>query len=105
MLRALAVEAGLEVRAQVEIEVPDADSPGGTRTVRPDVVDRERRLVLEADSWQFHAGKEEFQTDCWRYTALVVEGWTVLRFTWWQVMHHPEWVVACLRAVALRGAA
>jgi len=105
MLRALAVEAGLEVRAQVEIEVPDVDSPGGTRTVRPDVVDRERRLVLEADSWQFHAGKEEFQTDCWRYTALVVEGWTVLRFTWWQVMHHPEWVVACLRAVALRGAA
>ena len=29
----------------------------------------------------------------------VVAGWTVLRFTWWQVMHEPDWVRACLRRV------
>ena len=72
----------------------------GDRTVRPDVVDRDRRVVLEADSWEFHAGKEAFQSDCRRYTDLVVAGWTVLRFTWWQVMHEPDWVRSCLRQIA-----
>jgi very-short-patch-repair endonuclease len=60
--------------------------------------------VLEADSWEFHAGKEAFKRDCWRYTALVVDGWTVLRFTWWQVMENPDWVRACLAVVAGRTA-
>ncbi|MEI5676163.1 MULTISPECIES: DUF559 domain-containing protein [Nocardioides] len=92
VLRGLAVEAGLDVLPQGEIDL-------GDRTVRPDLVDRERRLVLEADSWEFHAGKDAFQSDCRRYTDLVVAGWTVLRFTWWQVMHEPDWVRACLRRI------
>lgn len=93
VLRGLALEAGLAVEPQVEIDL-------GDRTVRPDLVDRERRLVLEADSWEFHAGKDAFQSDCRRYTDLVVAGWTVLRFTWWQVMHDPQWVLDCLRRSA-----
>lgn len=92
VLRGLALEAGLDVTPQVEIQV-------GDRTVRPDLVDRDRRLVLEADSWQFHSGKDAFQSDCRRYTDLVVAGWTVLRFTWWQVMHEPDWVRSCLAAI------
>jgi len=92
VLRALALEAGLDVLAQAEIDL-------GDRTVRPDLVDRERRVVLEADSWEFHAGKDAFQRDCRRYTDLVVAGWTVLRFTWWQVMHEPDWVRSCLRRI------
>lgn len=94
VLRALAIRAGLDVRPQVELEVGD-----GERRVRPDLVDVGRRLVLEADSWEFHGSKQMFQQDCWRYTALVVDGWTVLRFTWWQVMFEPDWVLACLESV------
>jgi very-short-patch-repair endonuclease len=33
-----------------------------------------------------------------RYNALVVGGWTVLRFTWEQVMFSPQVVVATVRA-------
>lgn len=89
-LRALAIRAGLDVAPQVPIEISGV-------IVHPDLVDVERRLALEAESWEFHTSKSAFQRDCWRYTVLVSEGWTVLRFTWWQVMHQPEWVMACLR--------
>ncbi|GAB3071312.1 type IV toxin-antitoxin system AbiEi family antitoxin domain-containing protein [Nocardioides zeae] len=99
-LRALAVEAGLDVRPQVTIGLPAETRGTAPATVRPDVVDVGRRLVLEADSWEFHGTKEAFQADCLRYTALTVAGWTVLRFTWWQVMHDPEWVVTCLARYA-----
>jgi very-short-patch-repair endonuclease len=95
VLRALALEAGLEVEPQVPIEV------GGV-TIHPDVVDRERRIILEADSWEFHTGKDAHERDCWRYTVLVCEGWLVLRFTWRQVMLQPEFVADCLRSVLER---
>ena len=96
-LLAFALQAGLSAKPQVEIEVEGVK-------LHPDVVDSARRLVLEADSWEFHGTKEAFKRDCWRYTALAVDGWTVLRFTWWQVMDNPDWVQACLRAVAARPA-
>lgn len=91
-LRGLAKDTGLDAEPQVAIVLGDV-------TVHPDVVDTERRIVLEADSWEFHSTKDAFQRDCWRYTSLVVRGWTVLRFTWWQVMHEPDWVTECLEAV------
>jgi very-short-patch-repair endonuclease len=90
MLRALAIDAGLSVRPQVGISL------GEDEVVHPDVVDNGRRVVLEADSWEFHTGKEAHGRDCRRYTLLVVHGWTVLRFTWRQVMHEAEYVRWCL---------
>ncbi|GAB2888503.1 DUF559 domain-containing protein [Nocardioides pacificus] len=95
VLRALAIEAGLSV-------VPQHPVSAGGRMLHPDLVDAGRRLVLEADSWEFHTGKEAHERDCWRYNALVLEGWTVLRFTWQQVMLDPDYVLACLRAVTGR---
>jgi very-short-patch-repair endonuclease len=95
VLRGIALDAGLEVR-------PQSPVPLGPITVHPDVVDRGRRLVIEAESWEWHSGKEAFQRDCWRYTMLVVDGWTVLRFTWWQVMHEPDFVRSCLLTWAKR---
>ena len=96
-LLAFALDAGLAARPQVEIVVEGV-------AIHPDVVDTERRVVLEADSWEFHASKEAFKRDCWRYTALTVDGWIVLRFTWWQVMENPDWVRSCLIAIAARTA-
>jgi very-short-patch-repair endonuclease len=93
MLRAIAVEAGLSVRPQVGIPL------GEDEVVHPDIVDRERRVVLETDSWEFHSGRDAFARDCRRYTLLVVRGWTVLRFTWRQVMHDPDFVRWCLLSV------
>jgi very-short-patch-repair endonuclease len=90
MLRAIAIEAGLSARPQVGISL------GEDAVVHPDVVDSGRRIVLEADSWEFHAGRDAHARDCRRYTLLVVHGWTVLRFTWRQVMHDPDFVRWCL---------
>ncbi len=93
VLRALAREVpGLDMTPQVLLL--DRGFRG-----RPDLVDAKRRLVLEADSWEWHADKKGFERDCARYNALTLRGWTVLRFTWWQVMNDPEYVLAALRAV------
>ncbi len=92
VLRALCIEAALSVEPQASIDL-------GTGTVRPDLVVRARRIVLEADSWTFHATRAAHTRDCARYNLLVLHGWRVLRFTWEQVMLEPtyvRWVLAQL---------
>ena len=89
-LRALCLEAGLAVEPQLAIDL-------GTGTVHPDLVCVTRRLVLEADSWTFHAARAAHRRDCARYNLLTIHGWSVLRFTWEQVMHdqaYVRWVLA-----------
>lgn len=76
---------GLHVEPQVVISSPHC-------WARPDLVDRERRLVVECDSFEFHGGRDGFRRDVRRYTLLVADGWTVLRFTWEDVMLRPGWV-------------
>lgn len=68
----------------------------------PDLVDGQRRIVIEADSYEFHTSQEAHARDCVRYTAFIVEGWWVLRFTWHQVMHSPAYVRAVLADVVER---
>jgi len=85
-LRALAIKAGMTVEPQVELDTP-------TGAVWPDLVDRSRRIVIEADSWTWHARHErQHDRDCERCNALVVAGWRVLRFTRDQVMSQPDYV-------------
>jgi very-short-patch-repair endonuclease len=70
--------------------------------VRPDLVDQRLRIVLEADSFEWHGGRAALAEDARRYNMLVVEGWMVLRFSWEEVLLHPERVRATLvAAVAL----
>jgi very-short-patch-repair endonuclease len=59
---------------------------------RPDLVDVRRRIVVEADSFEFHGRRAALRRDCERYNALALRGWLVLRFAWEQVMHDPEHV-------------
>lgn len=88
--RAIARDVGLDVVPQHPIELPG-------RTVHPDLVDPGRGLVIEADSYLHHMKDYEvFQQDLWRYTALTVAGWRVLRFGYHHVMSEPEWVAECL---------
>jgi hypothetical protein len=55
-------------------------------------------LVVEADGFAFHADRRRYRDDRRRGNALVLAGWRVLRFTWEDVVQHPEHVVACVRA-------
>ena len=58
----------------------------------PDLVDRERRIVVECESYEWHGNRKGFLKDVRRYTLLAADGWTVLRFTWDDVMLQPAWV-------------
>ena len=49
---------------------------------RPDLVDRVLRLVVEAESFEFHGKRRMLKHDCERYNAFVVDGWLVVRFAW-----------------------
>ena len=95
VLRALSLEVpGLALEPQVVI-----DEDG--LTARPDLVNVERRLVVEADSFQFHGGRSALKRDCERYNALTLRGWLVLRFSYEHVMFEPAYVLDSLRAAAL----
>ncbi len=96
VLRALAIEAGL---VMVEPQVPIALA---RRTVRVDLADRRRRLVIEGDSYTHHGTRAAFRDDCDRYNDLVAAGWIVLRFTWEHVMLHPDKVRRAIAEVIAR---
>jgi very-short-patch-repair endonuclease len=90
VLRALCIEAGLPVEPQREVVL-------GRDTIHPDLVCRDRRVVVEGDSWTWHATRKAHTKDCARYNLLTAHGWAVLRFTWEQVMLQPayvRWVLA-----------
>ncbi len=57
-----------------------------------DLGDPLRRVALEADSFAFHGSRPALDRDCRRYDELVRTGWSVLRFSWEQVMFDHEWV-------------
>jgi hypothetical protein len=91
VLRAIAIDVpGLDVRPQVGIAVT-----GGQR-VTPDLVDGALGIVLEADSHEFHTGREQLVVGCWRYDELVLGGWDVYRFTYEHVMHRRAWTRSVL---------
>jgi very-short-patch-repair endonuclease len=54
----------------------------------------EQRLAIELDGYEHHSDMRSFHRDRVRQNALVLAGWTVLRFTWADVVEHPADVVA-----------
>ena len=93
VLRALCLEAGLDVEPQVPIDM-------GSWIAHPDVVCVALRTVVEGDSHTFHTERTAFAQDCERYNTLVVRGWRVLRFTWEHVMRQPSYVASVLQQIA-----
>ncbi len=77
--------AGLALETQVQIGVN-----------RVDLADRRLRIVAECDSFGFHGGRGEFARDVRRYTELVRDGWTVVRFSWEEAMWEPTWISGVL---------
>jgi very-short-patch-repair endonuclease len=88
--------AGLNVVPQVSIR------EDGVFLGRSDLVDEELRIIVEADSAEHHATVKGINKDSKRYDTYGVHGWLVLRFTWTQVVHEPEWVRSILIAAVER---
>jgi very-short-patch-repair endonuclease len=92
-LRAIAIDVpGLHVEPQVTIT-------SVRPWVRPDLVDRDLGVALEADSFEWHGGRGALRRDARRYNLLVVDGWIVLRFAWEDVMFDADYVRSVLVAV------
>jgi very-short-patch-repair endonuclease len=87
VLRCISLELpGLHLRPQLRITAPGFFA-------RPDLVDRDLMVVVEADSNTWHnASRSQLRRDCRRYTGLVVRGWLVARFAWEDVMFEPDYV-------------
>jgi very-short-patch-repair endonuclease len=90
-LRRLATIAGLNVRPQVPLYA-------GHFLGKPDLVDVDRRLILEADSFEWHGSRRALVRAARRYNNFVIAGWLVLRFSWEDVMLHPDDVLRVLEA-------
>jgi very-short-patch-repair endonuclease len=97
VLRAIALDVtGLSVRPQVPIR-------GRWFLGRPDLVDEDLRIVLEADSFEWHGTRSALRADARRYNAFVINGWLVLRFAWEDVMFDAPYIRSILEgAVAGR---
>jgi very-short-patch-repair endonuclease len=98
-LRAIAIEAGLTGF------VPQLLIRDGALAWRVDLGEPRLHLVLEADSFAFHGARADLERDCRRYDNLVSRGWTVLRYSWEQVMFDSPWVETTLVATHRRLAA
>ena len=66
---------------------------------------RDERLVVEADSVAYHSLRANVEADRRRDAKLRAHGYDVLRFTWTQVAHEPEVVIAGIAAALARATA
>lgn len=56
----------------------------------------DRRLVVEADSWEFHGTRAAFERDRRQDQMLKRAGWATVRITWRQVHEAPEEVITAV---------
>ena len=50
------------------------------------------QLAIEVDGWSTHGSRRAFQSDRDRQNDVVIDGWTVLRYTWHDVVRRPTYV-------------
>lgn len=78
--------------------------PEGTLVARLDGAYLREKVALEFDGADPHGLPEAVFRDRWRQNGLPELGWTVLRFTWWDVMRDPDGVAAIVRRTLSRRA-
>jgi very-short-patch-repair endonuclease len=81
-------KAGLnQVKAGVHVQA-------GGRRFWLDFAVAELKLAIEVDGVSAHTDPTVFHADRERQNALILDGWTVLRFTPWQIRHQLDSVLA-----------
>lgn len=77
----------------------------GSRAYVLDLAFERQRITVEVDGRAFHTDAASFQGDRTRQNDLVAAGWTVLRFTWEDIVERPADVVRRIRSILTRQAA
>lgn len=70
--------------------------PFGPWTI--DLAFPEAKVAVEVDGWAWHVDVDRFRADRHKGNALTRAGWTLLRFTWHDLVNRPGYVVAEIRA-------
>ncbi|WP_433011554.1 hypothetical protein [Kribbella sp. CA-294648] len=85
-LRAILIEADIE-GFEPQYAVRDRDF-----SARLDLGHPALKIALEAEGFEFHGTRQSLVKDCRRHVNLSIRGWTLLRFSWEDVMYDREWV-------------
>jgi very-short-patch-repair endonuclease len=98
LLRLLLFLAGLP---QPKVQVPVRHAGG---MYYGDLGYPDRKLILEADGKDHHSQWAQVMNDMARQNVIVLDGWTVLRFSWRQVLYQPDVLIRTVsRALAVGG--
>jgi very-short-patch-repair endonuclease len=93
VVRAIALEVpGLQLEPQVQV-LP---------SITCDLVDESLRMVVECDSWTYHAEKSAFRRDQERFNELGLAGWLVIRIGMPHAMERPQYVRGVLHRAVRR---
>ena len=73
--------------------------------LKADFLWRHHRLIVEVDGHETHGTRQAFERDRRRDQCLTLAGYSVIRFTWHQIINEPARVAATLRALLAQRAA
>jgi very-short-patch-repair endonuclease len=79
-------------RPRVNVWFPHLD-------IECDFVWHDIRLIVEADSYEYHGDRGAMERDRRRDRRLRADGWRVERFMWREILHEPEAVAEALRVL------
>lgn len=65
---------------------------GGELVAVVDVAIPDKGIAIEVDGWAYHSDVDRFRRDRSRQNDLIMLGWTVLRFTWSDLVERPAYV-------------
>lgn len=71
-------------------EIQFAIFDGSAFVARVDFCYPAEKLVIEAESWKHHSGRQDWSRDVDRRNRLVALGWQVLQVTWEDVTEYPD---------------
>lgn len=60
------------------------------------------RVAIELDGFEHHSTRPQFESDRKRQNRLVLNGWTILRFTWRMLTEHPDQVLDQITSAVAR---
>jgi very-short-patch-repair endonuclease len=114
MIRLLAEGSRSEAERRLAVVVREAGLSGwvanlpvsaGGRAYVLDMAFEAQRVEVAVDGRAFHTDARSFQNDRTRQNDLVAAGWTVLRFTWEDIVDRPADVVRRIREILAQRAA